>query len=75
MGLCPIFNSIIISRGRGHESEIAIHPLSFQIMIFYNWTLSAFSYVHPVMDDGDADAVIVTIDGEEGKNESIVVCS
>ena len=39
------------------------------------WVAYAFSRMHPVLDDGDADAVIVTIDGEEGENESTVMCS
>lgn len=74
MGLCPILNSTINYGGRGHESEIAIYSLFFWITSFHNWALDAFYGVHPIMDDGDADVVIVTIDGEEGENESIVMC-
>ena len=44
------------------------------ITFFRNWLYYAFSKMHPVMDDGATDAVIVIIDGEEGENESNRMC-
>ena len=75
MGLRPVFKSSIQSRGRGRWGEIAIHSMAYIKTHVSEWVAYAFSRMHPVLDDGDADAVIVTIDGEEGENESTIMCS
>lgn len=75
MGLRPISNlDTHLRRGRS-EGEIAIHPRSLLITLFCNWIVTRFSNMHPVADDGDRDAVIVTIDETEGQHERIVVFS
>ena len=70
MGSRPILNSTLFNRGRINGGEFTIHPIRFVISCLRNWISYAFSKMHPVTDDGDPDAVIVTIDGEEGENES-----
>ena len=40
-------------------------PIRIVIPCFRNWLSYAFSKMHPITSDGDTDAVIVTISGEE----------
>ena len=74
MGHRPIFYFNVNTHERVNGGEFTIHPIAFIITFFRNWLYYAFSKIHPVMDDGATDAVIVTIDGEEGENESNRMC-
>ena len=65
MGHRPIFYFNANTQERVNGGEFTIHPIAFMITFFRNWLYYAFSKMHPVMDDGDADAVIVTISGVE----------
>ena len=65
MGPRPIFSFKANTQERVNGGEFTIHPIAFMITFFRNWLYYAFSKMHPVMDDGDADAVIVTISGVE----------
>ena len=70
MGPRPIFYFTANTQRKANGGEFTIHPIRFVISCLRNWISYAFSKMHPVTDDGDPDAVIVTIDGEEGENES-----
>ena len=74
MGPRPIFSFKANTQERVNGGEFTIHPIAFMITLLRNWLYYAFSKMHPVMDDGATDAVIVTIDGEEGENESNRMC-
>ena len=74
IGRRPIFYFKANTQERTNGGEFTIHPIAFMITFFRNWLYYAFSKIHPVMDDGATDAVIVTIDGEEGENESNRMC-
>ena len=74
MGHRPIFYFKANSQERVNGGEFTIHPIALLITSLHNWLYYAFSKMHPVMDDGATDAVIVTIDGEEGENESNRMC-
>ena len=65
MGHRPIFYFNVNTQERVNGGEFTIHPIAFMITFFRNWLYYAFSKMHPVTSDGDADAVIVTISGEE----------
>ena len=65
MGHRPIFYFNANTQERVNGGEFTIHPITFMITLLRNWLSYAFSKMHPVMDDGDADAVIVTISGVE----------
>ena len=65
MGHRPIFYFNANTQERVNGGEFTIHPIAFMITFFRNWLYYAFSKMHPVTSDGDADAVIVTISGEE----------
>ena len=74
MGPRPIFYFKANTQERVNGGEFTIHPIALLITSLHNWLYYAFSKMHPVMDDGATDAVIVTIDGEEGENESNRMC-
>ena len=74
IGHRPIFYFKANTQERTNGGEFTIHPIAFMITFFRNWLYYAFSKMHPVMDDGATDAVIVIIDGEEGENESNRMC-
>ena len=74
MGPRPIFYFTANTQRKANGGEFTIHPIAFMITLLRNWLYYAFSKMHPVMDDGATDAVIVTIDGEEGENESNRMC-
>ena len=65
MGHRPIFYYNANTQERVNGGEFTIHPIAFMITFFRNWLYYAFSKMHPITSDGDADAVIVTISGEE----------
>lgn len=65
MGPRPIFYFNTNTQERVNGGEFTIHPIAFMITFFRNWLYYAFSKMHPITSDGDADAVIVTISGEE----------
>ena len=65
MGHRPIFYFNANTQERVNGGEFTIHPIAFMITFFRNWLYYAFSKMHPITSDGDADAVIVTISGEE----------
>ena len=63
--LAPFSISRLIHKERTNGGEFTIHPIAFMITLLRNWLYYAFSKMHPITSDGDADAVIVTISGEE----------
>ena len=65
IGHRPIFYFNANTQERVNGGEFTIHPIALLITLLHNWLYYAFSKMHPVMDDGDADAVIVTISGVE----------
>ena len=65
MGHRPIFYFNANTQERVNGGEFTIHPIAFMITLLRNWFYYAFSKMHPITSDGDADAVIVTISGEE----------
>ena len=65
MGHRPIFYFKANTQERTNGGEFTIHPIAFMITLLRNWLYYAFSKMHPITSDGDADAVIVTISGEE----------
>ena len=65
MGPRPIFSFKANTQERVNGGEFTIHPIAFMITLLRNWLSYAFSKMHPITSDGDADAVIVTISGEE----------
>ena len=65
IGHRPIFYFKANTQERTNGGEFTIHPIALLITLLHNWLYYAFSKMHPVMDDGDADAVIVTISGVE----------
>ena len=65
MGHRPIFYFNANTQERVNGGEFTIHPIAFMITFFRNWLYYAFSKMHPITSDGDADAVIVTISGVE----------
>ena len=65
MGPRPIFYFNANTQERVNGGEFTIHPIAFMITLLRNWLYYAFSKMHPITSDGDADAVIVTISGEE----------
>ena len=65
MGPRPIFSFKANTQERTNGGEFTIHPIAFMITLLRNWLYYAFSKMHPITSDGDADAVIVTISGEE----------
>lgn len=65
MGHRPIFYFNVNTHERVNGGEFTIHPIAFMITLLRNWLYYAFSKMHPITSDGDADAVIVTISGEE----------
>ena len=65
MGPRPIFYFKANTQERTNGGEFTIHPIAFMITLLRNWLYYAFSKMHPITSDGDADAVIVTISGVE----------
>ena len=65
MGRRPIFYFNANTQERVNGGEFTIHPIAFMITLLRNWLSYAFSKMHPITSDGDADAVIVTISGVE----------
>ena len=65
MGHRPIFSFKANTQERVNGGEFTIHPIAFMITLLRNWLYYALSKMHPITSDGDADAVIVTISGEE----------
>ena len=65
MGHRPIFYFNANTQERVNGGEFTIHPIAFMITLLRNWLSYAFSKMHPITSDGDADAVIVTISGVE----------
>ena len=65
MGHRPIFYFKANSQERVNGGEFTIHPIALLITSLHNWLYYAFSKMHPITSDGDADAVIVTISGVE----------
>ena len=65
MGPRPIFSFKANTQERVNGGEFTIHPIAFMITLLRNWLSYAFSKMHPITSDGDADAVIVTISGVE----------
>ena len=65
MGHRPIFSFKANTQERVNGGEFTIHPIAFMITLLRNWLYYAFSKMHPITSDGDADAVIVTISGVE----------
>ena len=65
MGHRPIFYFNVNTHERVNGGEFTIHPIALLITLLHNWLYYAFSKMHPITSDGDADAVIVTISGVE----------